>query len=149
MPLLHQSSNSMATKSALEDLAALKAQREAKEAALKEEFDAKEQAIKSKAVSELAQKLSEARSVLRALEAEYAELTGKKTTGEPSDKKRTRTSISIEQIKSAIKAGATNYRAVAAALGCSSGQVTKKIKEEGKKAGIKSEGERKNFKLTV
>ena len=49
----------------------------------------------------------------------------------------------------AIKGGATNYRAIASKLDTSSATVTKKIKMEGKAAGITSSGQKASFKLLV
>ncbi len=76
-----------------------------------------------------------------------------KMTSEPAPAKaigrKARTSVTIAQVVEAIKGGATNYRSVAAKLGSSSATVAKKIKAEGKAAGISSTGQKASFKLIV
>ena len=119
------------------------------------EYQAKIIALKDEAAGELMVKIKEQRKVLNALESEYEELTGKTimhTTGGGAGAgkpKGTRTAITIEQVKEAVKGGATNYRQVAAHLGCSPANVAAKIKAEGKAAGIKSKGQKAAFQLFV
>jgi hypothetical protein len=95
---------------------------------------------------ELKLKLAEARNVVDGLESQLEKLTGKApaATG-----RNPRVSVTIDQIVEAIKGGAANYPAIASELGCSSATVARKVKEEGKKAGIKSTGEKAKFKLMV
>ena len=66
-----------------------------------------------------------------------------------SGERKARTSITIDQVVAAIKAGATNYKGVALKLGCSPMTVTSKIKAQGKSAGISSTGQKAAFKLAV
>lgn len=106
------------------------------------------EALRHRSLQELKVKLAEARHNVALLEKQIAELTGK-GAGLEKGKVRKRTSITIAQVVSAIKAGATNYKAVAAALGCSPITVAKKIEAEGKSAGIRSTGQKASFKLSV
>ena len=108
-------------------------------------------ALQDEAAGEIMVKIKEKRQELRALETEYEELTGKTImqttgggagTGKP---KGTRHTITIEQVKAAIKGGAKNNAHVAAELGCSKANVAAKVKKEGKAAGIKSRGQRASF----
>ena len=96
---------------------------------------------------ELRVKLAEAKGLVIALEKQIADLTGK--APEAASTRKPRVSVTIDQIVEAIKGGATNYRSVAAKLGCSAQTVATKVKEDGKKAGIKSTGEKASFKLGV
>lgn len=107
--------------------------------------------LKERSVLELRVKLAEAKGQVIALEKEIDKITGAKPDAPEAAAagaaRKPRVSVTIEQVVNAIKGGATNYRAVASKLGCSSQTVANKIKEEGKKAGIKSTGERAFFKL--
>jgi len=106
--------------------------------------------LKHRSLLELKVKLAEARHNVVALEKQIEGITGKAAAAdEPRGEKRSRKSITIEQVVEAIKGGATNYKAVANALGCSPITVTKKIQTEGKAAGIKSTGQKASFKLLV
>jgi len=105
--------------------------------------------LKERSVLELRVKLAEAKGQVLALEKQIEKVTGKAPETAAAVARKPRVSVTIEQIVSAIKEGATNYRAVAAKLGCSSQTIANKIKDEGKKAGIKSSGERAFFKLGV
>ncbi len=105
------------------------------------------ESLRHRSIQELRVKLAEARHNVALLEKQIAELTGKSVSDK--GKVRKRTSITIGQVVAAIKAGATNYKAVAAALGCSPITVAKKIEAEGKSAGIRSTGQKASFKLFV
>jgi len=105
--------------------------------------------LRTRAVMELKVKLAEARNNVVDLENKLAELTGNAAPAATSKPKRTRVRVTIKQIGEAIQGGATNYRTVAAKLGCSPASVAQKIKAEGKKAGIKSTGVKANFVLSV
>jgi chromosome segregation ATPase len=105
--------------------------------------------LRNRAVLELKVKLAEARNHVVDLESKIAELTDSAAPAKPDEPKKVRVSITIKQIVEAIQGGATNYRAVANALGCSPANVAQKIKAEGKKAGIRSRGEKANFVLSV
>ena len=105
------------------------------------------ESLRHRSIQELRVKLAEARHNVALLEKQIAELTGKPVSDK--GKVRKRTSITIGQVVAAIKAGATNYKAVAAALGCSPITVAKKIEAEGKSAGIRSTGQKASFKLFV
>ena len=96
--------------------------------------------LKSRSTLELRVKLAEAKGQVIALE---------KQLEAPTTARKHRVSITIEQVVAAIREGAVNYPAIAAKLGCSPATVATKIRDEGKKAGIKSTGERANFKLGV
>lgn len=104
--------------------------------------------LRHRAVLELKVKLAEARALVVDLQNQIEKLTGEPVSGKPAGRK-SRTSVTIAQIVEAIKGGATNYRAVAAKLGTSSATVAKKIKEEGKAAGVGSTGRKATFKLTA
>jgi len=95
---------------------------------------------------ELKVKLAEARALVVDLQDQIEKITGEAVSGKPTVRKA-RTSVTIAQVVEAIKGGATNYRSVAAKLGSSSATVTKKIKAEGKAAGISSTGQKAAFKL--
>ena len=102
--------------------------------------------LKSRSTLELRVKLAEAKGQVIALEKQLEALTGNAPT---TTARKHRVSITIEQVVAAIREGAVNYPAIAAKLGCSPATVATKIRDEGKKAGIKSTGERANFKLGV
>jgi hypothetical protein len=106
--------------------------------------------LKERSLLELKVKLAEARHTVVILEKQIAEVTGKPATApKTAIGRRPRTTISIAQVVSAIKGGATNFRAVSAVLGCSPVTVAKKIESEGKKVGIYSEGQKASFKLFI
>jgi len=105
--------------------------------------------LRHQAILELKVKLADARATVAALERELAQATGSTPPEQASKSRKARISITIEQIVEAIKAGAYNYRSVAAKLGCSTANVTSKIKAEGKNVGITSTGEKANFRLSV
>ena len=113
------------------------------------EYERQIRNLRHQAVLELKVKLAEARNNVAGLEKELAELTGNAAPEKAAQPRRTRVSVTIGQIVEAIKGGATNYRAVANALGCSPASVAQKIKTEGKNAGIKSTGQKANFTLSV
>jgi len=114
-----------------------------------EELQRQIETLRNRAVLELKVKLAEARGDVVAMEHQLAEMTGNAAPAKAREPKKARVSITIDQVVGAIKSGATNYRAVANALCCSSATATKKIKAEGKKAGITSTGEKANFRLSV
>jgi len=106
--------------------------------------------LRHQAVLELKVKLADARATVAALERELAQTTGSTTApAQASKTRKARVSITVGQIVEAIKAGAYNYRSVAAKLGCSTATVTSKIKADGKSAGITSTGEKASFRLSV
>jgi len=105
--------------------------------------------LRHQAVLELKVKLADARATVAALERELAQTIGSTAPEQASKSKQARVSITVGQIVEAIKAGAYNYRSVAAKLGCSPANVNNKIKAEGKSAGITSTGEKANFRLSV
>ncbi|XHR27646.1 MAG: hypothetical protein ACFUZC_17100 [Chthoniobacteraceae bacterium] len=105
--------------------------------------------LRSRAVMELEVKLSTARNHVAEIQKEIAKLTGCNDPDTTNAVKKPRVTITIKQIVEAIRGGATNYKMVADKLGCSKSSVAKKVKEEGKKAGITSSGEKSNFVLTV
>ena len=107
------------------------------------------QNLRGRAVMELKVKLVDARNRVAEIQKEIAKLTGSDSSDTTSVIKKPRITITIKQIVEAIRGGATNYKMVADKLGCSKSAVSKKIKEEGKKAGITSSGEKSNFVLTV
>jgi transcriptional regulator with PAS, ATPase and Fis domain len=118
---------------------------------LQAEFEKKSAAIKEQATGELVLKIKEKKQELAELQQQYEALTGKPAkhtfsaeSGVGSEK-RTRTKITIEQVKKAIQGGAKNNADIAAHLGVSKANVASKVKKEGKAAGIKSKGERVNF----
>lgn len=102
--------------------------------------------LKHRAVLELKVKLAEARALVVDLQSQIAKVTGEVASEKPSGRKP-RTSVTVQQVVAAIKDGATNYRAVAVKLGTSAATVAKKIKAEGKAAGITSTGQKASFKL--
>jgi hypothetical protein len=104
--------------------------------------------LKHRAILELKVKLAEALALVVDLQGQIAKLTGEVAPEKVSGRKP-RTSVSIEQVVAAIKGGATNYRTIAAKLGSSAATVAKKIKTEGKAAGITSSGQKASFKLSV
>jgi len=112
-----------------------------------EELQRQIEALRHRSLLELKVKLGEARHTVAVLEKQIGELTGKTPAPAAPEKSRKRTSITIAQVVDAIKGGATNYRAVATALGCSPITVAKKIEAEGKAAGIRSSGQKASFKL--
>ena len=105
--------------------------------------------LRGRAVMELKVKLSTARNQVVEIQKEIAKLTGGDNPATASDIKKPRITITVKQIVEAIRGGATNYKMVADKLGCSKSGVAKKVKEEGKKAGVTSSGEKSNFVLTV
>jgi len=105
--------------------------------------------LRSRAVMELKVKLSTARNHVADIQKEIAKLTGGDAPDSENVVKKPRITITIKQIVEAIRGGATNYKMVADKLGCSKSGVAKKVKEEGKKAGITSSGEKSNFVLAV
>lgn len=115
-----------------------------------EELQLQIERLKERSLLELKVKLAEARHTVINLEREIAELTGKAATpAAPSNGRRPRTTITIDQVVTSIRKGATNFRAVAGVLGCSPVTVAKKIEAEGKKAGIYSQGQKASFKLFI
>ncbi len=114
-----------------------------------EELQRQIEQLRHRSVQELRVKLAEARHTVVALEKQIEELTGKAASSSAAPQKRTRTSISIDQVVAAIRNGATNYRAVANELGCSPITVAKKVETEGKAAGIRSTGAKASFKLAL
>lgn len=118
-----------------------------------EELQSQIATLRHRAVLELKVKLAEARHHVVDLEHQLAELTGNAALQEVKEPqkapRKARSNITIEQVVGAIKSGATNYRTVASELGCSPSLVGKTIKNEGKKAGIKSTGVKANFALSV
>ncbi|XHR30380.1 MAG: hypothetical protein ACFUZC_07425 [Chthoniobacteraceae bacterium] len=105
--------------------------------------------LRDRAVMELKVKLVEARNNVVDLESKIAELTGNAPSAQIIQPRKARVRVTIKQIVEAIQGGATNYRTVADKLGCSSSSVAQKIKAEGKKAGIRSKGDKANFVLSV
>lgn len=103
--------------------------------------------LKERSVFDLRVKLAEAKGLVVDLARKIEELTGSAPV--TNGRRKPRVSITIAQVIEAIKGGAVNHLAIAAKLGCSTATVAKKIKDEGKKAGIKSTGKRAFFKLTV
>ncbi|MDD5351185.1 MAG: hypothetical protein PHQ12_13320 [Chthoniobacteraceae bacterium] len=104
--------------------------------------------LRHRAVLELKVKLAEARALVVDLQSQIEKITGETAPGKPVGRKP-RTSVTIAQVVEAIKGGAANYRSVALKLGSSSATVAKKIKAEGKAAGISSTGRKAAFKLIV
>jgi len=104
--------------------------------------------LKHRAILELKVKLAEARSLVVDLQSQIAKMTGEVAQEKPTTRK-SRTSVTVQQVVDAIKSGATNYRTVAAKLGASPATVAKKIKMEGKAAGISSVGQKAAFRLIV
>lgn len=102
--------------------------------------------LKHRAALELKVKLAEAKALVVDLQAQLQKLSGEAAPEKPTTRK-TRTSVTIDQVVAAIKGGATNYRTIAAQLGTSAATVTKKVKAEGKAAGITSVGQKASFKL--
>jgi len=105
--------------------------------------------LRHRSVLELKVKLAEARHAVVMLEKQIEGITGKAPAATEAKQRKARTSITIAQVVAAIKEGATNYKTVAAALGCSPLTVAKKIEKEGKAVGIKSTGQKAAFKLLV
>ena len=104
--------------------------------------------LKHRAVLELKVKLAEARALVVDLQSQIEKMTGE-AVSEKTSTRKPRTSVTIDQVVAAIKAGASNYRTVAAKLGSSTATVTKKVKAEGKAAGITSVGQKASFRLMV
>ena len=102
--------------------------------------------LKERSVLELRVKLAEAKGLVIALEKQLEQMTGQVPV---ATERKARVSVTIQQIVEAIQNGQTNYRLIANQLGCSAQNVANKVKAEGKKAGIKSMGEKANFKLSV
>ena len=105
--------------------------------------------LKHRAILELKVKLAEARALVVELQSQMEKLSGEVAPAKPATTRKPRTSVTIQQVVEAIKGGATNYRAVANKLGTSAATVAKKIKMEGKVAGISSTGEKASFRLRV
>lgn len=114
-----------------------------------EELERQIAQLRHRSVMELKVKLAEARHAVVVLEKQLEEATGKSAPAADVKPRRTRTSVSIEQVVAAIRGGAKNYRAVANELGCSPITVAKKVESEGKAAGIRSSGAKATFKLFV
>ena len=93
--------------------------------AIQERANKEIEALKSEAVSEIAKKLSEAKSVVSDLERQYEELTGKTIKGEKSELSRKR--LSKEQ-KSALVLAVTEI-IKAAPGGISMGSIVKQTGE--------------------
>ena len=104
--------------------------------------------LKHRAVLEFKVKLAEARALVVDLQSQIEKMTGE-AVSEKTSTRKPRTSVTIDQVVAAIKAGASNYRTVAAKLGSSTATVTKKVKAEGKAAGITSVGQKASFRLMV
>ena len=104
--------------------------------------------LKHRAILELKVKLAEARASVVDLQSQIAKMTGE-VAPEKTTTRKARTSVTIQQVVDAIKSGNTNYRTVANKLGTSPATVAKKIKTEGKAAGISSIGQKASFKLVV
>ncbi|MEI8233102.1 MAG: hypothetical protein WCH57_00275 [Verrucomicrobiota bacterium] len=104
--------------------------------------------LRHRAILELKVKLAEARALVVDLQSQIEKMTSEPAPAKAIGRKA-RTSVTIAQVVEAIKGGATNYRSVAAKLGSSSATVAKKIKAEGKAAGISSTGQKASFKLIV
>ncbi len=105
--------------------------------------------LKHRSHLELKVKLAEARHAVVLLEKQIESITGKAASTGETRTRKPRSSVTIEDVVSAIKGGATNYKAVALKLGSTPVTVTKKIKEEGKAAGIVSKGQKASFKLLL
>ncbi len=103
--------------------------------------------LKHRAILELKVKLAEARALVVELQSQIEKVSGEVATQKPT--RKARTSVTIGQVVEAIKGGATNYRAIANKLGSSAATVAKKIKTEGKAAGITSTGQKAAFTLRV
>ncbi|HWL53288.1 MAG TPA: hypothetical protein VNQ90_12695 [Chthoniobacteraceae bacterium] len=115
--------------------------------------------LRHRSLLELKVKLGEARHTVALLERKIQELTqepGKTPEAaiaaaegpqSPAPQRRSRVSVTIEQVVEAIREGATNYRQIARELGCSPITVAKKVETEGKAAGIRSSGQKGSFKL--
>ena len=114
-----------------------------------EELQQQIERLKHRSVLQLRVQLAEARNTVSSLESEIQKLTGKAAETEKTAGKKPRTSVTIEDVVQAIKGGATNYRTVASKLGSTAATVTKKIKEQGKAAGITSTGQKASFKLIL
>jgi len=104
--------------------------------------------LKHRAILELKVKLAEARASVVDLQNQIAKMTGE-IVPEKSAGRKARTSVTIQQVVEAIKSGATNYRTVATKLGTSPATVAKKIKTDGKAAGVTSVGQKASFRLLV
>lgn len=102
--------------------------------------------LKHRAILELKVKLAEARALVVELQSQMEKMSGEAA---PAKTRKARTSVTIQQVVEAIKGGATNYRTIADKLGTSTATVAKKIKSEGKAAGISSVGQKASFKLRV
>lgn len=102
--------------------------------------------LKHRAILELKVKLAEARALVVELQSQIEKFSGEVA---PEKTRKARISVTIAQVVDAIKGGATNYRAIATKLGTSAATVAKKIKTEGKAAGISSTGQKAAFALRV
>jgi len=117
-----------------------------------EEYKKQIEQLKHRAVLEMKVKLAEARALVVQFQDQIAQYTGEiqaKASEGAKEGKKTRVSITIEQIVEAIRGGAYNYRTVAAKLGASAQNVANKVQAEGKKAGITSVGTKASFRLLV
>ncbi|MEI6349582.1 MAG: hypothetical protein WCP06_00580 [Verrucomicrobiota bacterium] len=114
-----------------------------------EELEQQIEKLKHRSILQLRVQLAEARNAVTELEIQIQKLTGKAPEAVKSTGRKPRTSVNIDDVVQAIKGGATNYRAVAQKLGSTAATVTKKIKAEGKAAGISSTGQKATFKLTA
>jgi len=114
-----------------------------------EEIQNQIESLRHRAVLELKVKLAEARSNVVALERQIAQMSGSAAPAKVNEPRKARVAITIDQVVEAIKAGAYNFKTVASKLGCSPVTATKKIKDEGKKAGIIGSGEKTKFRLSV
>ena len=112
-----------------------------------EELEQQIERLKHRSLLQLRVKLAEARNAVTELEMQIQKLTGKTPEAPRASGRKPRTSVTITDVVQAIKGGATNYRAVAQKLGSTAATVTKKIKAEGKAAGITSTGQKATFKL--
>ena len=104
--------------------------------------------LRHRAILELKVKLAEARALVVDLQSQIEKIAGETAPGKSIGRKA-RTSVTIAQVVEAIKGGATNYRSVAAKLGSTTATVAKKVKAEGKAAGVSSTGQKAAFKLIV
>ena len=115
------------------------------------EYQKQIEVLKHRAVLELKVQLAEARALVVDLQNKIAEYTGEVTAKAPEAGKsrKERGAVSIEQIVEGIRAGATNYRMLAARLGVSTPTIMRRIQEQGANAGITSVGQKAAFCLIV
>lgn len=103
-------------------------------------------ALKGQAVTELQERRKVAARNLQIIDEQIAELTGvapKSATAKRA--RRASVKVGILQVAEAIRTGRTNNRTIAAVLNTTPAQVKKTIARDGKKAGIKSTGNRGTF----